>query len=123
MILLPARPSRLKAMSMPSARRNVWARAGIFGPASALAQKVVAAAVGAGPPKLGGTAHPRAALGHDVPHEGGDWVGIDDVLDCGPAIGRVGASEGPRGPECGFTGRRPLGKVGHPRQPLKPNTG
>ena len=33
-------------------------RAGIFGPASALIQKVVVAAVGAGPPKLGGTARP-----------------------------------------------------------------
>jgi len=33
-------------------------RAGIFGPASALTQKVVAAAVGVGPPKLGGTARP-----------------------------------------------------------------
>ena len=33
-------------------------RAGIFGPASALILKVVVAAVGAGPPKLGGTARP-----------------------------------------------------------------
>jgi hypothetical protein len=32
--------------------------AGIFGPASALIHKVVAAAVGVGPPKLGGTARP-----------------------------------------------------------------
>src|SRR5215510_13687716 len=40
--------------------------AGIFGPASALPQKVVAAAVGVGPPKLGGTARPCRALGHDL---------------------------------------------------------
>jgi hypothetical protein len=86
-------------------------------------QMVVAAAVGAGPPKLGGTARPRVSVGHDVAHEGGDWIGIDDVLDCGPAIDRVGASEGPRGLECGFTGRRPLGKVGHPRQSLESNAG
>jgi hypothetical protein len=65
MILLPARPSRAESnvcAQCPQeglrATQSAGEFAGIFGPASALAQKVVAAAVGAGRPKLGGTAPP-----------------------------------------------------------------
>src|SRR5262245_4895015 len=60
--------------------------AGVFGPASTLTQKVVAAAVGAGLQKVGGAACPRTALGYDLPHASSDRVGIDHALDRGPAV-------------------------------------
>src|SRR5947209_16962545 len=93
--------------------------AGIFGPASALTQKVVSAAVGVGPPKLGGTARPRAAHGHDLPHASSDRVGIDHPLDRGPAVCSVGASESAGGPQGCFASRGPEGEIGHAGQPVE----
>ena len=120
-ILLPARPSRLNAISIPSARRNVCARR--KWPARArgfLGQPV---------PPLGirsllrsrltckkSVALPVQALAHELAHASGDRVRVDNALDRGLAVGRVGASEGAGGPETCFAGRCPEREVGHSRQ-------
>jgi hypothetical protein len=121
MIRLPAWPSRLKATSMPSARKEVCARRSR--PASA--RGFWASRDGAAqfrpccdrrrPAAVGGTACPRAAHGHQLAHAGGHRVGVDGVFDRDPAIGRIGADEGPGGPQGGFAGRRPEREISHLR--------
>jgi hypothetical protein len=78
-------------------------RAGVFGP---VPRSAVTAAAATNPQKVGGTARPRAALAHDLPHEGGDRVGVDDALDRSPAVCLIGAAEGARQAKESF--RRPL---------------
>src|SRR5262245_60029061 len=92
--------------------------AGIFGPAGRARNAV---AIGAGTQKVGGTARPRAALGHDLTHASGDRVGIDHALDRAPAVCSVGASESADGPQGCFASRRPYREIGHARQPIEVN--
>ena len=73
--LLPARPSRLNAISTPSARRNVCARRkwpararGFFWPTSAVPRDTITAAFNAGPQKIGAT-RPGATLAHELPQQ------------------------------------------------------
>ena len=64
-ILLPARPSRLNAMSMPNARRNVCARRsrpasarGLLGQPVRLSERPSLAATGADPQQVDGGPRP-----------------------------------------------------------------
>jgi hypothetical protein len=66
--LLPARPSRLKATSMPRARKNVCAprkRPGIFGPPGPNPRDAIVTAIAADTQEVGGATSPGAALGHE----------------------------------------------------------
>ena len=94
-------------------------RAGIFGPPGVCSRNAGIGESGPGAQKIRSASSPGAARGHDLLHAARHRVGVDDVLDRGPAICLVGAHEGASGPERGFTRRGPDGKVGHPRQPVQ----
>ena len=120
--LLPDRPWRLNAISIPSARRNVCARRkwpararGVFGqPVPSLGIRSL----------LRSTLTRRRSAALPV-HEGRSLMNsrtqaaigsrVDDALDRGLAVGCVGASEGVGGPETCFAGRGPEREVGHSR--------
>ena len=72
--------------------------AGIFRPTGAVLRDTITA-VNADPQKIGGATRPGGALAHELAHARGDRIGVDDALDCGLAVGCVGASEGVGGPE------------------------
>ena len=46
-------------------------------------------------------------------------VGLDHVLDCGPAVCLIGVQKAASGAECRFASRRPQGEVGHSWQLLQ----
>ena len=94
-------------------------RARAFGPA--VPGNAVTAATGARTQEIGGATCPRAALGHDLPHAGGDRVGIDGIVDSCPAVAGVGPREGAPWPSRGLAGGGPEGEVGHARQPPEPH--
>src|SRR5262245_35050647 len=125
--LLPARPLRLKAISIPSVRRKVWARrrrpasARICGPAGD--QDTITGETDALTQQVGGAARPRAALGHDLAHAGRHRVCIDGIGDRSLAVYFVGPHEGPGRPECTLAGSGPEREVGHPGQPLEAHPG
>ncbi len=72
--------------------------------------------------KVRGTPGPRGAIGHDRAYAIGYGICLDDALDGGSAICRVGAREGAGRPKCGFTRRSADRKIGHARQRLEVNT-
>jgi hypothetical protein len=83
MTLFPARPSRLQAMSIRTARRTVWAREGgrrTRVDVWASRRSSQTAVTGRGAQKVGPAFGPSAARGHDFLHAGRNWVGVDDVV-------------------------------------------
>src|SRR5262245_9736728 len=60
-------------------------RAGVFGPGCTVPRGAVTAS-GAETQKVGSATCPRAALGQDLAHTSGNWVGVDTGFDRGPAV-------------------------------------
>ena len=119
--LLPDRPWRLNAISIPSARRNVCARRkwpararGVFGqPVPSLGIRSLLRSTLT---RRRSAALPvQGALAHELTHASGDRIGVDDALDRGLAVGCEGASEGVGRPETFFARRGPEREVGHSR--------
>jgi hypothetical protein len=126
MILFPARPSRLNAMSMPSARRNVCARR--RRPASArgfLGQPVLSLGIPLLRPALTrkrSAALPLYKMRSAMISRTHAATGSASIMPRSlPRDWRIGSNECARGPERRFTGGRPLRKIGHPRQAIEVN--
>src|SRR3981081_783046 len=80
---------------------------GIFGPAGAPPGDTVAGRAGLSTQEICGTTRPGAAFSHDLPHASGHRIGVDNALDRGAAVRRVGAREGAGGAHPRFARRGP----------------
>src|SRR2546430_1073694 len=125
--LLPARPSRLNAISMPSARRNVCARRkwpararGFFGqPVPSLGIRSLLRSTLT---RRRSAALPVQELRSLMNSRTQAAIGSASIMPSIAALRlAVGASESTGGPQACFAGRGPEREVGHARQPAEVN--
>jgi hypothetical protein len=127
-VRVPARPSRLKPISMPSVRRNVCARRsrpasdlGVLGQsallreASLLTRSAVARRRSEAVP-----VHVMRSAMRSRTQTATRSLSMT-LPDGGPAVRLIGAQEGASGPECCFACHCPKREIGHPRQSLGAN--
>jgi hypothetical protein len=121
-VRLPARPSRVKNISMPSIRRNVCARRsrparapGFFGQ-PALCSETTRARPAA--TRRRSEAVPAQLLRS---HANRHRVRLDDPLNCGSAVHVVGVCKGACGPQGWLGSSGPQSEIGHPRQARETN--
>jgi hypothetical protein len=128
-VRVPARPFRLKVISMPSIRRNVCARRsrpasapGIFWPARAFFPDIVTGKIVGSMEKVRGHSHPTAAFRHEFADANCYRVRLDDAFDCGFAVRIINVRKSACGPQHCSASHCPQGEVGHSRQARETNT-
>jgi hypothetical protein len=96
-------------------------RARIFGVVGSPPRNAMTAAICAGSQKVGGASGPRAAVSHDLPYVSGHRISVDDALDAGSAVCRIGAREDAGRPKGWFASRSLNREIGHSRQVVEVN--